>query len=153
MQLVILCGLQASGKSTFRLERLPHHAIVSKDLMPNNRRREQRHRHLVAEALASGRSVVVDNTNPARADREPLLAIGRVHGAATAAYYFEADLSTCIERNAGRLGREAVRYVGVVGVARRLEPPTFAEDFDAIWQVRAVDGSFEVKPLVGGIES
>ena len=153
MELVILCGLQASGKSTFSRERLPQHATVSKDLMPNNRRPERRQRQLVAEALANQQSVVVDNTNPAAVDRQPLLAIGRAHGASTTAYYFEADFATAMERNAGRSGREVVPYVGLVDVARRLQPPSFAEDFDAIWLVRAVDGSFDVRPLAVGIES
>lgn len=153
MELVILCGLQASGKSTFRRERLSEHVTVSKDLMRNNRRREQRQRELIAGALANELSVVVDNTNPAAVDREPLLAIGRAHGASTTAYYLESDFATAMERNAGRSGREVVPHVGLVDVARRLEPPTFDEDFDAIWLVRAVDGSFDVRPVAVRIES
>jgi len=144
VELVILCGLQACGKSTFRRDRFPEHVVVSKDLMPNNRRRELRQRRLVSDALAEGRSVVVDNTNPAPADREPLVAIGRAYGASVEAYYFEADFNTCVERNAARAGREVVPYVGLVDVARRLTPPAAGEGFDAIWHVRARDGSFEV---------
>src|SRR5688500_12678847 len=125
MELVILCGLQASGKSTFRRERLPDLVVVSKDLMPNNRRREQRQRELIADALAAGQSVVVDNTNPAPSDRAPLVAIGRAQGASTVAYCFDADFETCVERNAGRSGRAQVPFVGLVDVARRLKPPTF----------------------------
>ena len=151
MELVILCGLQASGKSTFRRARLPDLTVVSKDLMPNNRRREQRQRELIADALAVGESVVVDNTNPAASDRAPLLAIGRVYGASTVAYYFEADFETCVESNAARSGRAQVPYVGLVDVARRLEPPTFAEDFDVIWQVRAFGGEFDLRPLAAGV--
>jgi predicted kinase len=153
VELVILCGLQASGKSTFRRERFSEHVVVSKDLMRNNRRRERRQRQLVGAALAGGRSVVVDNTNPAAADREALVAIGRAHGAITAVYYFVADLETCIERNASRSGRDLVPYVGLADVARRLERPTSDEGFDEIWFVRAADGAFEVRPLPPGSQS
>ncbi len=146
MELVILCGLQASGKSTFRRDRFPEHVVVSKDLMRNNRRPERRQRQLVAEALAGGRSVVVDNTNPSPADRVPLVAIGRAHGARAIAYYLDADFETCLERNASRSGPAFVPYVGLADVARRLEAPTLAEGFDEIWLVQAVDGGFAVRP-------
>jgi len=147
VELVILCGLQASGKSTFQPERFPEHMVVSKDLMRNNRRPEKRQRQLVAEALVGGRPVVVDNTNPSAADRSPLIAIGRAYGARTAAYYFDTDFETCVQRNSGRSGRDHVPYVGLADVARRLEPPTADEDFDEIWLVRAADGCFDVKPF------
>ena len=146
MELVILCGLQASGKSTFRRERLPEHVVVSKDLMPNHRRREHRQRQLIAYALGNGWSVVIDNTNPAPADRGPLLALGRDYGAKVVAYFFDADFEACVERNAARSRRDLVPYVGLVDVARRLEPPTVDEGFDEIWVVRATDGAFDVQP-------
>ncbi len=147
MEMVVLCGLQASGKTTFRRERFPDHVVVSKDLMRNNRRRERRQRQLVEQALAEGRSVVVDNTNPSAIEREPLAAIGRAYGAITAAYVFETDFDTCLKRNATRSGDDLVPYVGLVDVARRLEKPLLDEGFDEIWLVRATAGQFEVRPL------
>jgi hypothetical protein len=50
------------------------HDHVSKDLLRNNRKPQRRQEHLIAESLASGRSVVVDNTNPSAAVRAPLIA-------------------------------------------------------------------------------
>ncbi|WP_207955865.1 AAA family ATPase [Rubrobacter marinus] len=65
-------GLQASGKSTFYRERLAGtHAHVSKDLFRHNKDRNRRQAQLVREALRSGRSVVVDNTNPRRRTGRP----------------------------------------------------------------------------------
>lgn len=147
MELVVLCGLQASGKSTFRRERFPSHVVVSKDLMRNNRHRERRQQKLVAEGLGAGASVVVDNTNPAVADRQPLVALARRHGAAAVAYFFDTDFETCLRRNAGRSGKELVAYVGLVDVARRLQPPRLDEGFDEVWLVRADSGRFAVTPL------
>ncbi|MEO1348280.1 MAG: AAA family ATPase [Cyanobacteria bacterium J06635_15] len=65
MELVILMGLQASGKSTFfQTHFASTHVHISKDLMRNNKNRRRRQSQLLIEALAAGQSVVVDNTNP-----------------------------------------------------------------------------------------
>ena len=146
---MILCGLQASGKSTFRRERLPGHAVVSKDLLRNNRHKERRQRQLIAEALSAGQSVVVDNTNPAVEDRAPLIEIGRSFGARIAGFYFESDFMVSVERNEARSGREAVPLVGLVDTAHRLRRPRLDEGFDELWAVRARDGRFEVQRMTG----
>jgi len=52
VELVILVGLQASGKSTFFRERFAAtHEHVSKGLFRNNRNRNRRQRELVEAAL------------------------------------------------------------------------------------------------------
>lgn len=149
VELVILCGLQASGKSTFRRERFPRHVVVSKDLLRNNRRRDRRQRQLVAEALSAGQSVVVDNTNPAPEDRAALVEIGRRLGARVIGFYFETDFEVSVERNAARSGRELVPLVGLVDVARRLRVPRAEEGFDELWIVRTTSGEFELEPMFG----
>ena len=65
MELVIMIGLQASGKTTFARSRFGEtYRYVSKDLLKNNGRPARRQRQLIEEALQQGLSVVVDNTNP-----------------------------------------------------------------------------------------
>src|SRR4051812_11351722 len=82
MELVIFTGLQGAGKSTYYRAYLSQsHIVVSKDLMRNKRNREARQQRLIREALCAGQSVVVDNTNPTRALREPLIALGHELGA------------------------------------------------------------------------
>lgn len=146
MELVILMGLQAAGKSTFARERFgATHAYVSKDRMGSARHKEQRQRQMVAEALAAGRSVVVDNTNPSPAEREALIQLGRMYGAHVAGYFFAPDVASSRARNAARLGRERVPVVAIYATAKRLTPPTAAEGFDALYSVRiAPGGAFEV---------
>ena len=107
MECVILIGLPASGKSTFFRERFAGtHDHVSKDLLRNNRTRQRRQEQLISESLASGRSVVVDNTNPSVAVRAPIIAAARKHGAEVVGYFFVTDAADALRRNRARDGRD-----------------------------------------------
>jgi predicted kinase len=136
MDCVILIGLPASGKSTFYRERFAAtHDLVSKDAMRNNRQPERRQQELIEAALAAGRSVVVDNTNPRAADRAPMIAIARRFGADVAGYYFPTEAQTALRRNRARQGRDRVPDVAIFVARKRLEPPTYAEGFDYLFTV------------------
>lgn len=72
MELVLLVGLQGSGKTTFFRERFAAtHEHVSKDNFRNNARPARRQRHLIAVAFAAGRSLVVDTGRRDTYDQEP----------------------------------------------------------------------------------
>lgn len=149
MELVIFVGLQGSGKSMFYRQRFAAtHTLVSLDLLRNNPRPRRRQAHLIAESLAAGQSVVVDNTSPTPDDRAPLIALGREHGATIAGYWFDEPLKACLERNRARESRARVPDVALFATAKRLAPPTHAEGFDRLYRVRiAADGTFDVRPL------
>ncbi len=147
MELVILVGLQAAGKSSlYRARFADTHILVSKDLLRNARSRQARQMALIERALERGESVVVDNTNPGIEDRSPLIAMGRVFGARIVAYYFEARAPECLRRNALRQGHARVPNVAIYATARKLEPPRGAEGFDAVFRVRLIDAGFEIEP-------
>lgn len=152
MELVILVGLQGSGKTTFFRERFAAtHAHVSKDNFRSNARPARRQRNLIAEAFAAGRSVVVDNTNPTVADRAELVGLARNAGARVVCYYFPPDVEASLRRNAGREGKARVPDHAVRITAARLEPPTLTEGFDRLFTVRPVEGGgFEVTEVTGG---
>jgi predicted kinase len=148
MELIILIGLQASGKSTFYQTRFAAtHTLVSKDLLPNATSKDRRQQALIVEALAAGRSVVVDNTNPTPAVRAPLIALGQQYGATIAGFYLASNLGACLERNRQRVGRARVPDVALFSTRKQLLPPTYAEGFDQIFFVRIGDASaFTVEP-------
>lgn len=148
MELVILMGLQASGKSTFARTRFAEtHVYVSKDALRNNKRPPRRQVELIEAALAAGRSVVVDNTNPTIADRAELIAQGRRHAATVTGYYFEPSVADSLKRNSGRTGKERVPVVAIYATNKRLQRPTYAEGFDALYAVRmGHEGDFAVEP-------
>jgi predicted kinase len=136
LECVILVGLQGSGKTTFYRERFARtHVHVSKDDFPHARNREERQRRLVAAALASGRPVVVDNTNPTPAARAPLITLAREAGAAVVGYYFDVPVRLALARNRSRAGRARVPDAAVFATAARLVPPTRAEGFDRLYRV------------------
>ena len=146
MELILFVGLQASGKSSFYRARFAEtHVLVSKDLLRNNKNRERRQRQLIAEALAEGRCVVVDNTNPTPEDRRPLIELARSHGARVVGYYFASRLEECLERNRLREGANRVPDVALYTTVRRLTRPKLSEGFHALYHVcLAADGAFEV---------
>lgn len=132
-ELIIFVGLQASGKSTYYHTHLAAtHVHVSKDLMKNTRDREARQAAMIEQALAEGRSVVVDNTNPTPAVRAPLVAIGRRHGARVLAFYFETTVKDAVARNRLREGKARVPDVALFVTAKKMVPPGFQEGFDEV---------------------
>lgn len=149
MDLVIFVGLQAAGKSSFyRTHFAATHVLVSKDVLRNNRHPEHRQRILIAEALAAGHSVVVDNTNPTIAERAALIALGRDAGATITGYYFPTTTQEAREHNRQREGRARVPDVAIYATAKRLEVPSYAEGFDRLYWVRIVgDGVFAVEAI------
>jgi predicted kinase len=111
----------------------------------HNKKPSRRQAQLIDDALRAGRSVVVDNTNPTVADRVPLIALGRAHGARIRGYYFAPSVSGSLERNREREGRARVPDVAIYATRNKLAPPSYAEGFDMLYVVRiASHGAFEV---------
>jgi predicted kinase len=151
MEVVLLVGLQGSGKSTFyRTFFADTRVLVSKDLLRNNRRPGRRQLQLVDGALQEGRSVVVDNTNPTPDDRAPLIELARRHGADVVGIAFVPDLDACLERNRNRTGRGRVPDRALYITSRRLRPPTLDEGFDRLYRASpAPGGGFHVEEVRG----
>ena len=135
-ELVIFVGLPGSGKSTYYFAHFAGtHLHVSKDLMPNARRRDDRQSTVVEKALSEGQSVVIDNTNPSRDVRAPLIALGKRHGARIIACYFECSVRVAIVRNAKREGKGRVPNVAIFTTQKKLQPPTLDEGFDEVRRI------------------
>lgn len=155
MDLVVLAGLQGSGKSTFYFARFADtHAHVSRDLFPGARDPLRRQEALVGAAAREGRSAVVDNTNARVEDRARLVLLARSLGMRPVLYWFPPDVRASLARNAARAGRARVPAVAIHATARRLAPPARSEGFAAVYEVLATpEGGFTVaaRPdLAGG---
>ncbi len=132
MEAVIFVGIQGSGKSTFYRERFfDTHVRVSLDLLGT------RHREalFLKTCLASGQRFVVDNTNPRAEDRAAYIAAAKAAGFRVVGYFFETTVKDAIRRNAKRAGKAIIPIPGVIGTHKKLQPPTWAEGFDALYRV------------------
>ncbi|MDT0275319.1 ATP-binding protein [Blastococcus goldschmidtiae] len=129
-----MVGLQGAGN---RRTSLPPPPLAGSRRAPARRpdacpRREARQCRVVAELLAAGRSVVVDNTNPSAAERAPLIAAAREAGVPVQAVWLDTPLDVCLARNARRPEGTRVPLVAVHAAVARFQPPTTAEGFDRV---------------------
>lgn len=148
MELILFVGLQATGKTSFfRARFAATHVHVSKDNFPNARRPVERQVREIEAALGTGRSAVVDNTNPTRDDRLALITLARRYQAKVVGYYFRSDLDACLLRNAQREGKRRLPEVALYDTSKRLVLPSLEEGFDALFYVTLISGGeFEVSP-------
>ena len=143
MEAVILIGLQGAGKSTFYRQRFaPSHVHVSLDVLKTR----HRERTLLAECIAQRRPLVVDNTNPARADRAAYITLAKQAGYRALGYYFQSCVEHCQRRNLQRPTGQQIPLAGLLGTAGRLELPAYDEGFDELHYVRITsEGAFAVQ--------
>jgi predicted kinase len=136
LECVIMIGIPGAGKTSLYRQRFEGtHARVEE-------------KRLIDAALASGSSVVVDNTNPRRADRAAIIAIARGRGARVIGYFFEVSTRAAVARNAVRTGKDKVPNVAIFTVAKRLEPPARDEGFDELFRVQiAEDRTLQIAPM------
>src|SRR5437016_13727787 len=106
LECIILIGLPGSGKTTFYRDRFRStHIHISKDLWPNATGRATRQQKVLEETLSSGKSVIVDNTNPSIAERGVIIRTARECGARVIGYFFDVSTRAAVARNANRTGR------------------------------------------------
>ena len=103
--------------------------------MRHQRQPQRRQEQLIDAALAAGRSVVVDNTNPRAADRAAIITAARRHGAEVAGYFFPTEARDSLRRNRARDGHDRVPDVAIFATRKRLEVPTYEEGFDHLYIV------------------
>jgi predicted kinase len=147
MEVLVFCGLQASGKSTYYHEYFSlTHLLISKDLMGQTRYKEQHQRELLHLALQARHCVVIDNTNPTPLVRASLIEIAHNYGAIVIGYSFATSLKQAIERNQQREGAAKVPPVAIYSTAARLIQPTYAEGFDRLYYVQISANSTPTAP-------
>ena len=148
MEAVILCGIQASGKTRFFRDRfLETHVRISRDLL----RTEHRERRFLELCLETRQPFVVDKTNATPAHRRPYVEAARAAGFGVVAYAVDVATDEALARNALRPQRRRVPYRAVMGTRKALEEPRLVEGFDAVWRVRADgEGGWIVEPGDGG---
>jgi predicted kinase len=148
MEVIIFIGLQATGKSTFyRQNFATTHELISKDLMSKRSGKESRQAQAIETALEAGKSIVIDNTNPASIDRLNIINQSRKYPVKIIGYYFASKVSESIERNSTRTGKALVPNVGIFATAKLLVQPEYTEGFDELFYVQiGTVGEFIITP-------
>ena len=148
MDVIIFIGLQGAGKSTFyQTHFATTHGYISKDTLSRSKtmNKTTKQNILLEEALREGRSVVIDNTNPTKEDREPLIRLGHLYNDTVIGYYFDAPVSECLARNRERIGKARVPDNVIYITSKRIVLPSFEEGFDMLFRVHTKnEGLFEV---------
>ena len=132
MECIIFTGLQASGKSTFYLEKFyKTHIRINLDMLKKRNRED-----IFLQACVDGNQrVVIDNTNPTVKERQKYIALFKAHHFKIIGYYFDTDLEVCLERNSKREGRENVPVRGVKSTFYKMMKPSQTEGFDELYEV------------------
>jgi predicted kinase len=100
MRVVVVCGIQGAGKSTW-----------------------------IASQPASPSTIYFDAALPGVRHRAKIVSIARRLGSAVDAVWLDTPLSLAIERNAARTTDKMVPTPAIIAVAGQFEEPTVAEGF------------------------
>ena len=142
MEIVLFCGIQATGKTTFFKEHFFRtHIRISMDQL-NTRNKENK---FIETCFATQHPFVVDNTNPARSDREKYIVAAKQNKYKVIGYYFRSNIGDALLRNSKREGKERIPDAGVKGTYRKLELPSLEEGFDELYFVEVSEHGFNVK--------
>ena len=151
MELILMVGIQGSGKTTLAKNEFPSHVHISLDKMKesagdrsrllaryreevrdqdpnlsNNRRAEY---ILVCDALREGKNIVIDDTNITREIRKTHIDLAHKYGVTVNAIFFQ-NHPKAQEQNARR--PEPISKNIVDGFLWDLEPPHKDEGIDSI---------------------
>jgi len=132
---VVSVGCPASGKSTFARKYLvPHgYAHINRDTLKTPAACLK----ACNQALSSGASVVVDNTNPTKDVRADYINLAKKYGVRSIrCFQFQADMKLARHLNALRLktneGHEDVPKVAYFTYFKKLQEPNLDEGFTEI---------------------
>ena len=134
----ILIGIQASGKTTFCQEYFCDFDIVSLDII-KTRKKEYK---TINEIINSGKNLVIDNTNITIEERKKYIDIAQQNGYKTVGIYFRSSVDECLKRNSTR--ENDISLKGILSTAKKLEQPSYAENFDELYYVKIEDNKFIV---------
>src|ERR1700761_3539720 len=142
MEAVIFCGIQATGKTTFFIEKFfKTHVRISLDQL-NTRNKERR---FIETCIFTSHPFVIDNTNPSREERAKYIAIAKANKFKVTGYYFQSKLNDALARNTQRSGKERIPEIGIKGTYNRLSLPAIDEGFDDLYYVTVENNIFTVK--------
>lgn len=137
-EIVLMVGPPASGKSTFRQRYLEPfgYVAVNRDTLGT----VEKCLKVAGEALKTGKSVVVDNTNPAKSARAPFVALAKKMSLPCRCIWMQTPLELAhhlnLYRQSQTLGKiRRVPDVGYNVYKKNFEAPSISEGFTEVKKV------------------
>jgi predicted kinase len=138
-EIIVMCGLPGSGKSTYMKEHLEDtHVRINLDMLKTRRKEKI----LLTTCVASGIKCVIDNTNVTRAERENYIDIAKLNKIPIKCVYIQKDVKTCISQN--KLRPVHVPDIAIYTKNKKFEMPDISEGFDEVIVIPE-----ETEPLKG----
>lgn len=108
-ELIIMVGLPASGKSTFAERYLvpKGYVRINRDTLGT----QQKCQSAVKAALSSGKSAVVDNTNPSVSAREEYIKIAKASGVQVRAFWMQTSETIADHCNLYREKQKGIKHI------------------------------------------
>ncbi len=138
--MIIMMGIQGSGKSTFCAKNFPEYTRINLDTL-HTRKKENDALWL---AINRKENIIIDNTNPTVSDRKKYIEAGKASQYNIIGYFMQSRLQECIERNDARQGKEKIPAIAIACTSNKLEMPSYEEGFDELYFVKITDERFSV---------
>ena len=142
--LIILMGLQASGKTTFFERQLKDRGYTHINL--DTLKTRNREILEVTRCIESGLCYAIDNTNPTKEDRQRYIEPAKDKGYHIVGYFMQSKLAGCLERNDRR--ERQVPKKGILATFNKIEMPSLEEGFDELNFVSIEDGEFRISKWI-----
>jgi predicted kinase len=145
MEIILLIGIPASGKSTFYKETFyDTHMRINLDMLGSRSKETV----FIEACLQTKQSFVVDNINTTLKAREKYIYIAKQLSIPLVGYYFETSLNEALKRNEGRMGKSKIPPVAIAAANKWLVLPSYSEGFDKLYRVKAqADFTFQVEEI------
>ncbi|MBQ2753943.1 MAG: AAA family ATPase [Clostridia bacterium] len=130
--IIIMIGIQGSGKSTFCNKFLENYKRINLDTL-KTRHREQTE---IDECFKADESFVVDNTNPTKEERARYISQAKTEEYKVVGYFMESKIKDCIDRNNKRTGNACVPAKAIAATSNKLQLPRYDEGFDQLYFVK-----------------
>ncbi|GMQ64691.1 ATP-binding protein [Vallitalea maricola] len=142
MEGIVFIGIQASGKSSFYKQLFFNtHMRLNLDMLKTR----NRERILIDACIRAKQPLVIDNTNPAVADREKYISKLKEGKFKVIGYYFKSTLNDAIIRNELRKGKEKIPQLGILSTYNKLELPSYKEGFDKLYYVSLKNNKYIIE--------
>lgn len=127
MEVIVLIGLQGSGKSTlYRKDYSETHIRINLDMLKTR----NREKIILHACMAAQQSVVIDNANLTAEKRREYIELGKASGAKVKAVYLDVPVEVCLERNQQRGSKIPDRAIHAAKIM--VEIPDRKEGFDCV---------------------